>query len=513
MTATILLPEYLLPTADPDSLRNGMAVAVAGRRIAAIDSPQVLRRRWPDARTEDLDGCIVMPGLVNAHQHGRGISQVQLGYADDFLELWINSRRARGSLDPYPITKLAAACMIENGVTSTVHANYSYGSGDYEAEARAALRAYDESGLRVTFCVGAMDRGFVVYPPCEDAFLAGLPAGLRDWVAVPAGQPYAGDGAATVALMDRLLADFGDHPRIRLCYGPAGPQWVSDEMLSALARDADAKGLGLHIHAAESPAQRATLAALHPDGAFGHMAELGALTPRTALAHGVYLDDRDIDTIARHGAVVVRNPGSNLRLHNGAAPLARLLAAGVPVAIGTDNSALADDEDLLGELRLAAQTARVPDWHEPPAPGPADLLRMLTVNGARAAQTAPDVGRIAAGARADLVALSLDRARQPYLDPDMPLIDALLARARGDDIRLTMVDGDILYRGRALTGLDKPAIAAEAADAARAARGPRDPDDIERMRALRRHIERHYRETLLPAGGDGRLGRHNDKEG
>ena len=113
--------------------------------------------------------------------------------------------------------------------------------------------------------------------------------------------------------------------------------------------------------------------------------------------------------------------------------------------------------------------------------------------------------RIEPGARADLVALSLDRARQPYLDPDMPLIDALLARARGDDVQMTMVDGEILYRNGALTGLDKPAIAAEAADAARAARGPRDPGDIARMRALRRRIERHYRETLLPAGDGSRL--------
>lgn len=513
MRAIILEPEYLLPTAEPEDLRDGMAVAVEGSRIAAIDTTDVLRQRWPDARTEELDGCIVMPGLVNAHQHGRGISQIQLGYADDFLELWINSRRARGSLDPYPITKLAAACMLENGVTSTVHANYSYGSGDYEAEARATLRAYDESGLRVTFCVGAMDRGFVVYPPHEAAFLDGLPPDLRDWVAVPAGQPYAGDGAATVNLMERLLVDFGDHPRIRLCYGPAGLQWVSDELLAALARDAEAKGLGLHIHAAESPAQQATLTTLYPDGAFAHMARLGALTPRTALAHGVYLDDRDIEAIARHGAVVVRNPGSNLRLHNGAAPLAKLLQAGVPVAIGTDNSGLADGEDLLGELRLAAGMARLPDWHGPPKPGAADLLRMLTTNGAKAAQTVPDVGRLAPGARADLVALSLDRTRQPYLDPDMPLIDALLARAAGTDVRLTMVNGEIRYHHGALTGLDKPSIAAEAANAARAARGPRAPDDVARMQALRRHIERHYRETLLPADGGSRLERHNDKEG
>ena len=297
-----------------------------------------------------------------AHQHGRGISQVQLGYAEDFLELWIASRRARGALDPYPITKLAAAAMLENGVTTTVHANYSYGSGDYEAEVRASLRAYDESGIRVTMCIGAMDRGFVVYPPDEDAFLADLPNELRSWLEVSPPGPFMGDGPATVALMERLLADYTGHPRIRFCYGPSGLQWVSDELMAHLAADAEAKELGLHMHLVESPAQLAASRQLYPDGVMAHLQRLGALNARTVFAHGVYVEDRDLETIARHGAIIVRNPGSNLRVRNGVAPLASWLAHGVTVAIGTDNTALADDEDLLRELRLADLLARTPDW-------------------------------------------------------------------------------------------------------------------------------------------------------
>ncbi|MDP6705789.1 MAG: amidohydrolase family protein [Alphaproteobacteria bacterium] len=489
---TILVPEHLLPEADPKSLQAGTAVAVEGDRIAAIDAPAVLEGRFPTARIEALPGALLMPGFVNAHQHGRGISQLQLGYAEDFLELWISSRRARGALDPYPITKLAAAAMLENGVTTAVHANYSYGSGDYEAEVRAALRAYDEAGIRVTMCIGAMDRGFVVYPPDEAAFLAGLPADLRHWLEVPAPGPYVGDGTATIALMERLLADYAGHPRIRLCYGPAGLQWVSDALMAELAADAEAKGLGLHLHLIESPAQQAVAARLYPEGAMAHLDSLGALGERTVLAHGVYADARDLAAIARRGAVMVRNPASNLRVRNGVAPLATWLDHGVKVAIGTDNTSLADDEDLLRELRLADLLARTPDWQGPPPPNAADLLAMLTANGAAAAQVSDLTGSLRPGARADLVAIDLETVREPYLDPDMPLLDALLARASGRDVRLTMVDGRVLYRDGALVHLDMAELRQNAGEAARRVRSPAGAEDVRMTLDLKDRLAAHY---------------------
>lgn len=497
--AIILEPELLLATADPADLRRGVAIAVRGDRVAAIDGVETLRARWPNARIEPLPGCLVLPGLVNAHQHGRGISQVQLGYSDDLLEIWINSRRGRGSLDPYPITKLAALEMLANGTTTTVHANYAYGSGNYEAEVRAALRGYDEAGIRVTMCIGAMDRGMVVYPPREAAFLAALPAELRQWLSAPGPPLYAGDGAATVGLMDRLLADYADHPRIRFCYGPAGPQWVSDPLMRQLVADAEARGLGLHLHALESPAQTAALGELLADGTIAHLDELGVLTPRTVLAHGVWAGPADIEIIARRGAIVVRNPGSNLRVRSGIAPLAAYLDGGVRVAIGTDNTGLTDDEDLLMELRLADLLARQADWLGAEPPGTADLLAMATVNGAAAAQLAPEVGTLEPGTRADLAAVSLDRVRTPYLDPDMPILEAFLARARGADVRLTMVDGRIVYRDGAWIGTDRNEVMEHAARAAAAARLPPDRGDIARMQALRQHLVDHYRSLASKA--------------
>jgi len=491
--AIVLFPGQLLPRPSAASSRAGLGVAVEDGRVMEVAEAALLRARWPGAQQIELPDCLIMPGLVNAHQHGRGLSQVQLGYHDDYLETWIASRRGRGVLDAYAVTRLAAARMLANGVTCTVHANYSYGSGDYESELRAQLAAYDEVGIRVAMCVGAMDRGQIVYPPHEACFMAGLPGELQQWLNRSGAPLYARDAASTIALMARLQADFRGHPRIGLCYGPAGPQWVSEATWSALASDAGRRGIGLHLHALESPAQQAVAKELFPGGVFAWLEKLGAMTPRTVIAHGVWANDADMEIIARTGATVVRNPGCNLRLRNGIAPMVRYLAHGVRLAIGTDNASLADDEDLLAELRLAANLAREPRWDAPPPPSVDQLLAMTTVNGAVAAQFAPEVGTLEAGKRADLVAISLVRTCAPYLDPDMPLVAALLARARGSDVRLTMVDGRILYRDGRLTGLDMAEIEQAAADAARRARLPADAASRERAQQLDAHLRRHYR--------------------
>lgn len=464
MTEPVLLcPAYLL--ADPaGEVQAGWAVRVRNGRIDAVGPVAGLAADGID--TLHVPDALLLPGLINAHQHGRGISQVLLGYPDDALEPWIARRRARGAPDAGALTRLAALEMLKNGVTCAVHANYSYGSGDYEAEVRAALDAYIDCGLRVTFCVGAMDRGELVYPGHDAAaFLDTLSPAAAHAVRAPRPPAYAGDAAATIALMRRLQADYGAHPLVTLAYGPAGPQWVSHELLAALARDAAEHGLGLHLHALESPTQRAVATRLYPEGAMRALRRMGALGPRTTLAHCVHADAHDIDEIARAGASVVHNPGSNLRLGNGLAPVAALHAAGVPVALGTDNCALSDDEDLLTELHLADLLARR-DGFAASGRHASDLLRMVTTDAARAAFVEDRAGRIAVGLSADMMALNLTRIEGPYRDADMPLLDAVMQRARGADVVLTLVAGKVLCRdGCVNPGGEAEARAAAAATA------------------------------------------------
>src|SRR5436190_1529473 len=107
---TVFIPDLTL--ASPASAPAAHVVAVSGQRIVAVGERASVVPSFPGARVEALPGCLLTAGFVNAHQHGRGLSQIQLGYPDDYLEAWISSRRGRGVLEAYPITKLAAANML-----------------------------------------------------------------------------------------------------------------------------------------------------------------------------------------------------------------------------------------------------------------------------------------------------------------------------------------------------------------------------------------------------------------
>lgn len=493
--ATILAPSWVLPNADGNTLESGSGVLIVDGRVDRVAPLVRLTELAPDARRIDLPGCLLMAGWINAHQHGRGLSQIQLGYHDTFLETWIASRRGKGLLDPYPITKLAALEMLAHGVTCAIHANYSYGTGDYEAEVREQLRAYDEAGLRVTMCIGLQDRGALSYPPHEACFVAGLSDSLRDWVTRAGPKAYAGNAEETIALMHRLRRDYAANERVRFCYGPAGPQWVSDSAWQALAADAARHDIGLHTHAMESPAQLSAARELFPDGVFQHLDRLGVLGPRTVLAHGVWVEEADMALLAERGVTVVRNPGCNLRMRNGIAPLARYLAHGVRVAIGSDNVTLNDDEDLLGELRLADQLAREPDWSGAEPAGVDQLLEMLTVNGAHAAQWSDEVGALRPGAAADLVAISLQRVSEPMLDADMPLLRAMLARSKGTDVRLTMVAGEVLYREGVHSRCSREEAQQQAVAAALSARATVDAPRRAMTDELVATLTQHYRKS------------------
>jgi len=463
VSAVLLCPDLVIAGADDPAPRRA-AILVENERIVAIGDAAALSRT---AERIELPGQVLLPGLVNAHQHGRGISNIQLGYADDILERWLFDKRRRRPMDPYANTLLAAAQMIASGVTSTIQANSPYGSGDYGSEIRATIRAYDESGMRAMVGVAAIDRAELVYPAEAEAELrAQLPAALAATLSAAQAPTYAGGIAETIALMAALRGELAGHPRLGLAYSPAGPQWVSDDMLRALADDARAHELPFHMHCLESLSQANSLQDIYPEGVMRRLDSLGVLGPGTSLAHAVWLSHDDVALAAERGVVLVSNPASNLRLRAGIAPVRDYLNAGVPVAIGTDNTALADDEDLLGELRLSWRLAGDPAWSAPRPPDPPTLLRMATANGARAMGLADDIGVIAPGRLADVIALDLRRIAGAYRDPDMPLLTAIMARGGARDVTFTMVGGRVLYRDRQFTTLDLAAVAARAAASA-----------------------------------------------
>ncbi|MGG5887715.1 amidohydrolase family protein [Falsiroseomonas sp. HC035] len=474
--ATCLLTAEALIVGATDSVaREGHGVLVgADGRIAAIGPAADLAAAAPAAQRLRLEGCALLPGLVNAHQHGRGLTQLQLGFPDMILEAWQTTKRRRGWLDPAAMVPLAAMQMLASGVTATIHANTTWGeAGRQPGDLARTIAAYDAAGLRALVGIGAQDRASLVFP-AEDqpGFLAALPEALQALVGPPDPPLYATTAEEAAALYDRLAAALPSHGRIRLAFAPAGPQWVSDPLFTGLAQAARARGVPIHMHALESVAQAAAARGLYPEGTLARLERLGVLGPATSLAHAAHLTAGDIAVAARTGTMLVRNPASNLRLGCGIAPLAAYWAAGVRVAIGTDCQTMDDDEDLWKELRLAARLSTEPSWHGAGPPDAATLFGMATTQGAAAMGLHGQVGTLAPGLAADVIAVDLRRVQGAYADPSVPLLDLILARADARDVRLTMVDGRVLYRDGYFPHMDPQAVAAAVAAAATRAREP-----------------------------------------
>ena len=450
-------------TADGRVIRD-VGIVVEDGTITAIEPLAAL-----PAGGERLGGVttMVLPGLVNAHQHGVPHGLPSVGLPDGPLEPWMVTLLATPAVDPYLAARRTAAQQLRSGTTTTVHVQTGFASSaqDYDEEVRAQLQGYADAGMRVAYAVDLKDRGEPVL--LEDRFFLTLPGPLRDKaqelrVRLP---PFEELQDVIVGILaDVRSGRYGDAV---LLLGPSGPVWCSDELFRDIAAFVQTHGIGVTSHVLESPYEKA-FGPLAYDGAetVPALDGLGVLGPGFLLAHGCQLTRADADLLATRGASVVTNPGSNLRLHNGVAPVTMLLDAGVNVAVGTDSTSIGDRDDLLDELRLLRALQRRKGAREGAIP-PATLARMATANGARAIGR-PDLGALAVGCPADLLLVDLEQVVAPGLHPD-PLA-ALLGTAHPQDIDLVLSSGKVVVR----TG--EPVVPAQLV--------PRQPASAERLELI-----------------------------
>lgn len=495
MTRTLLRGRYVVtdPSLLPDAgLIEDGGVLVAGDTVEAVGPFAALAAVHPDAVVIGSDRHMVMPGLVNAHHHGRGLASVRLGVLDDTLERWMLDWFAQAPLDVYLDTLYANLRLIRSGVTTVIHSGYARVPGRLEAETRAAIAAYADAGLRVGYAVGFEDR---LSPVHDDGgrFLASLPDGLAARARAAFAPASMGEVEDYFALMDHLCEDYGDDALVTFLYSPSWPIWCSDEFLARTAMAARKNGLGVHTHALESPLERAWIERRHGESVVVRLHNLGLLGPRTSLAHGTWMSEDDIALCAATGTSVCHNASSNLRLHNGIAPVARMLAAGIAVGIGMDSYALNGDDDLWQEMRLVAALHRQPAGAPfAPYPTAADVLRMATVGGARASTIKLGLGTLLAGSAADAVLLDFDGLSRPYLDPRVPPIDALIALARPRHVETVMIAGRVVLEQGQFRGIDEAGVEEQLASIAARGFDPGQKDFAALMDDLKPHIARYY---------------------
>jgi len=285
------------------------------------------------------------------------------------------------------------------------------------------------------------------------------------------------------------------HDRIDIWYAPPGPQWVSDAFMQRICAQAAEHGVGVQTHVTESLYEMLHGPLYYGKSTVQHLCDLGVLSPRFSMAHGVWLTEPEIELMAETGAAVSHNPSSNLRLRAGIAPLNALLAGGVTVGLGMDGTTINDDEDYFDEMRLAMRLNRTPRF-DAPAPAPEQVFEMATAGGARLMLKEKTLGAIAPGYAADLVLVDLERIAWPWIAPEADPRELLLMRAAAGDVDTVLVGGEVVLSGGRPTRFDLDEAGREAAGmlAAQAYR----TEDAAMVERLRPHIESYYQAWHVP---------------
>jgi cytosine/adenosine deaminase-related metal-dependent hydrolase len=454
-------------------------------------------RRFPNTPVIGSGNEIMLPGFVNAHHHV-GLTPIQLGSPDMPLELWFATRIVARNVDLYLDTLYSAFEMIASGITTVQHI---YGDipgslKDVEAGSDQVIRAYQDVGMRVSYCYCVVDQNRLVYQADAD-FIAGLPEDLK----APTAAWFARSQLVVeeqLQLFKNLWSKHASSERVKIQLAPANLHWCSDAALAALAETSQAYDAPLHIHLLETQYQKEYARRRGGGTAVDHLNRFGLLGPKLTLGHGVWLNEHDIDLVAETGTCICHNCSSNFRLRSGIAPLNAFEARGINTAIGLDEAGINDDRDMLQEMRLVLRAHRVPGMGDADVPGMGQVMRMATIGGARTTPFAERIGILEAGRAADLSLIDWRQVSYPYLDPETPVLDAVIQRAKAEAVKLVMCDGEVIYQNGAFTRIDRDAALRELHDQLANALSSDEVQRRKLSKALLPHVRKFYEGYMTP---------------
>jgi 5-methylthioadenosine/S-adenosylhomocysteine deaminase len=419
---TLLIRGATIVTVDAaNTVLADADLAIAGDRIVGIGSA-------PDGFVPDrvLDGRnrIVLPGLINTHTH---LSMTLMrNYADDLAFWpWLLERikPLEDHLQPDDVrigARLGIAELIRGG-TTCFHDMYFH--LEHVADEVAS------AGVRARLCGALFDNS--------------------------------GQGEALLRAAVDLHAQWHGKAEGRVSVGlaPHSAYLCSPGYLREIFAEAERLDCGLHVHVAETEREVSESRQRYGVTPVQQLAELGCFRAPTVAAHGIYVDATDRRLLREGRVSVAHNPGSNLKLANGIAPVQELLDDGVNVSLGTDGAASNNNLNLFEEMHLAALLQK---WLRRDAEAlPArEVLRMATIRGAEALGVAAEIGSLEVGKKADLIMLD---AAQPHLAPRHDPVALLVYSAQAADVCTVLVDGKILMQDRVLETLDEESLLATAA--------------------------------------------------
>lgn len=437
---------------------------VVGDRIAAVEPAigERVRRgaghpalgekrigRWIDARER-----MALPGFVSGHYHSHDVL-LRGSFEPVPLDYWLMTATPPSypprSLEELRVrTLLGAVECLRGGITTVQDMATIY---PYSEDAvRTVLDAYAEVGIRCIFSMQVVDiTGLDTLPFWKECVPEEFHQGVKITV-----EPFR-DVKLPQLLEDVYKAHRDHHPRISWALGPSTPERCTHGLLEAMADLSRRHALPIYTHVYENKAM--ALAARwklkqHGGSLVKYLAATGVLGPRVSLAHSVWLLESEIDELAANGTNVVLCPASNMKSKSGVAPMREFVDRGVNVALGTDNCACSDAQNMFLSMKLFVGLAAV-SKPEPGAPYARDALRAATLGSARTAGMENQIGALKPGMKADL--FMVDLTDPSYLPLNSAARQTVFAES-GRAVKLVMVDGRVVVEDGRVTTIDESAL-------------------------------------------------------
>ena len=392
------------------------AVAISQDTITAVGSANGFSD-WSAPRVVDAGGGIIMPGLINTHTHAA--MTCFRGLADDLqLMNWLNEHifPAEAKLDDQKVylgTLLACAEMIMSGTTCFC---------DMYLFEDAVARAASDAGMRAVVGEVLYDFDSPNYGPIEKGF------------------------EYTQKLIDAWRAD----PLVTIAVEPHSTYLCAPELLKKAFQLTQSLRLPLVIHLAESKSEVDQIKERYGRTPVEHLAELGILAPNVLACHCVELTENDIHLLQRFDVKVAHNAESNMKLASGVAPIPELLDKGICVGLGTDGCASNNNLDLFLEMDTVAKLHKARTL-DPTTMDALSVLKMATIQAARALGLDHLIGSLETGKKADLIIIDTNK---PHLTPMYSPVSHLVYAAMGSDVATTIINGRVVMENGSLNTMD-----------------------------------------------------------
>lgn len=389
----LISARWILPIAPKNQILEAYALAIRREYIVNLLPLDEAKEKYYAEQYINLKDHVLMPGLINAHTHTP--MNLFRGLADDLQlfdwlqkHIWPAEKALINTESVQAGVRLAIAEMLRGGITCF---NDSYFFHDTIAEMA------NKAGIRA--CIGVL----VMSVPTK----------------------WAKDEKAYLARAKETLLQKEHRPLITWTLAPHAPYTVSNTALKEIKKLSDQCDLPIHMHIHETKEEIERELKKYGKRPLTRLHELGLLSHKLIAAHMTQLTSEEIELVHHRQVNVVHCPESNLKLASGIAPVVKLLKAGINVAIGTDSAASNNDLDLFSEMRTAAFIAKVSDADPTYLPAK-EIIKMATLNGAKALGLSDKIGSLEAGKFADVIALDLSSfLTQPVFNPISHLVYAI----------------------------------------------------------------------------------------